>query len=302
MSHRDDFADHCEVFSGIQGNRHERQLDVEQLGLLLVEPGAIVFTRVVPIFELYDDLDALLLPHGANAEQCVDVDQSNAPDLHIVPRYLVPPADEHIVAAPGDVHDVVGDEAVPPLHQIEHAFALADPGTAAKQQADAEYVGQGAMNRRPRCEGVIEEGLEAPVELGGLEPRADDRDAPVAGELHQLVRRLLRLGEDHTRQVVREARLDRSAPRFRIERGEIRDFGFAEDVNPIGADEARRVAGEHEAGTGRLRRTNLALESFFRGQQLELQRIALAGEQVADFEHLTSEPWTGGSYGGCAAL
>src|SRR5437879_10774895 len=86
-----------------------------------------------------------------------------------------------------------------------------------------------------------------------------------------------------------------------MERGEIGDFGFAEDVNPVGAHKARRVAGEHQAGTGRFGRTNLALESLFRGEQLELQRIPLVGEQVADFEHLTSEPWTGGSYGVCVA-
>src|SRR5260370_13336109 len=146
MRHRDDFADHGEILSGIQGNRHERQGDVEQLGLLLVETGAIVFARVIPIFEFHYDLDALLLPDGANAEQRVDVDQSNAADLHIVPRDLLPAADEHIVTAPGDVHDVVGDEAVPPLHQVEHAFALADPGAAAKQQADAAHAGAGALD------------------------------------------------------------------------------------------------------------------------------------------------------------
>src|SRR5260370_7862424 len=114
MRHRDDFADHGEILSGIQGNRHERQGDVEQLGLLLVETGAIVFTRVIPVFEFHYDLDALLLPDGANAEQRVDVDQSNAPDLHIVPRVLVPPAAEHTITAPCAVHALSPDNALPP--------------------------------------------------------------------------------------------------------------------------------------------------------------------------------------------
>ena len=34
-----------------------------------VEAGAIVLARRVPVLELHDDLDALLLAHGADAEE-----------------------------------------------------------------------------------------------------------------------------------------------------------------------------------------------------------------------------------------
>src|SRR5260221_13883220 len=140
--HGDDFTDHRQVLSRVQGHGDERQIDVEELGLLQVEAGAIVLTPGVPALELDDDLDALLLPHGADTEQRIDIDQPHAADLHVVTGDLVAAADQHIVAALGDVHDVVRHEAVAPLHQVEHALALADPGAAPKQQPDAEDVSQ----------------------------------------------------------------------------------------------------------------------------------------------------------------
>src|SRR5260370_33860383 len=127
MVHRHHFTDHGQVLAGIERHRHQRQPHAENLGLLSVQPGAIVLARVVPILELHHDLDAFLLPHRAHAEQRVDVDQPDAADLHVVPGDLDAPADQHVVAAPGDVHHVVGDETVAALDQIEHAFALADP-------------------------------------------------------------------------------------------------------------------------------------------------------------------------------
>src|SRR5437016_14133926 len=55
-------------------------------------------------------------------------------------------------------------------------------------------------------------------------------------------------------------------------------------MNPVGTSEARRIAREHEAGTRRLRGADLAIETHLGRQQLELQRIALAREEVADLE------------------
>src|SRR6267378_3672739 len=65
--HGQHFADHRQVLAGIQGHREQRQLDVEELGFLTVESGAVVFASRVPILELHDDLDAFLLAHRADA-------------------------------------------------------------------------------------------------------------------------------------------------------------------------------------------------------------------------------------------
>ena len=55
-------------------------------------------------------------------------------------RQLVAAAHEDVVAVPGDVHHVVGDEAVAALDEVEDALALADPGAAREQQPHAEHV------------------------------------------------------------------------------------------------------------------------------------------------------------------
>ena len=54
---------------------------------------------VPPLLELDDHLDALLLAHGADAEDRRNVDEADAADLHVVPLQLVAAADEDVAAA-----------------------------------------------------------------------------------------------------------------------------------------------------------------------------------------------------------
>src|SRR2546427_232024 len=86
--HRHHLADHREVLPRVQRDGHERQGDVQDLGRLAIEPGAVVLTRRVPVVQLHHHLDALLLAHRAHAEQRTDVDQPHAANLHVVPRQL----------------------------------------------------------------------------------------------------------------------------------------------------------------------------------------------------------------------
>src|SRR6185312_7348378 len=284
MIHGHHFADHREVLAGIERHRHERNPHIEQLGALLVEPGPVVFARGVPVLELHHHLDALLLPHRADPEQRVDVDQTDAANLHEVARDLVPAADEHVVPAPRDVDDVVGDEPVPALDEVEYALALADAGAPAEQQADAEHVGERAVHGGTRRERVVEERLETPVELRRLETGANDGDAPLPGQHQQLLGRFLRLRDDDARQRIRQKRVDRRAPRLRVERREVGDLGFSHYVEPVATEKARRVAGEDQPRAGRFRRADLALESDLTREDFQLQGIALAGEEIPDFE------------------
>ena len=106
------------------------------------ETAAVAVLGGLPVLQLHHHLDPLLLAHGAYAEQRRNVDQANAPDLHMMRCQLVSPADQHIVASTSHLHHVVGDEAVPPLHQIQHALALADAGAADEEQSHAVHVGQ----------------------------------------------------------------------------------------------------------------------------------------------------------------
>src|SRR5205823_9381918 len=211
--HRHDLADHGQVLAGVERDRDHREGHVEHARRLTVDPGAVVLARRVPLVELHHDLDALLLPHRPHAEQGADVDESDAADLHVVLRQLVAAADQDVVAAPRDVDDVVRDQAVAALDQVEHAFALADPGLAEEQQAHAEHVGERRVHAGARREHVVQEGLEAAVELRALEPATADGDTLGAGQLHQVGGRLLALGDHHARQIEREQRLERAAAR-----------------------------------------------------------------------------------------
>src|SRR2546422_713603 len=84
MVHRHHLADHGEILARVERHGDERQAHAEQRRRLAVEPRAVVLPGRVPVLELHDHLDALLLAHGAHAEQRLDVDQPDAPDLHVV--------------------------------------------------------------------------------------------------------------------------------------------------------------------------------------------------------------------------
>ncbi len=121
------------------------------------------------VLELHHDLDSLLLAHRAHTEQRGDVDEADAANLHVVRGQLVTPPDEDVVAAPGHLYHVVGHEPVPPLHQVEHAFALSDSRAAHEQQPDAVDVGEGAVQRGAGSECLLDDRLDLAVELGRLE-------------------------------------------------------------------------------------------------------------------------------------
>src|SRR5207249_7880273 len=78
--HRHDLADHGEVLARVQGHHDDRQAHVEQGRLPGVQSGAVVLATRLPVFQLHHDLDALLLAHGADPEQPLDVDQADPAD------------------------------------------------------------------------------------------------------------------------------------------------------------------------------------------------------------------------------
>src|SRR5204863_6336369 len=120
-------------------------------------------------------------------------------------------------------------------------------------------------------------------ELRRLEARADHRNPLAAGEGEQLRRGILPLGDDDARQIEREERLQRRPPRLRLQRVEVADLRLAEHVEAV-AHEARRVAREHESRAGGFGVGDDAIEPRVARQGLELERVTLAGEQVADLD------------------
>src|SRR5688500_17127833 len=124
MIHRDDFSDHGDVLPGIQKYLDLRQLDAKDGRRFGVESRAIDNGILIPLLELDHHLDALLLSHGANAEDRRDVNEPDTTNLHEVTLQLVTAADEDVVAAARHDHEIIGNEPVPALHEIEHALGL----------------------------------------------------------------------------------------------------------------------------------------------------------------------------------
>jgi hypothetical protein len=122
----------------------------------------------------------------------------------VVRRQLVTPADQDVVTATGDLHDVVRHETMPPFYEIEHAFALSDTRATDEQKPDAIHVCERAVQGRPRSECFLHDRLDAAIELRRLEAAPEHRHSLGPGKLQQLGRHLLALGDEDAREVEAE--------------------------------------------------------------------------------------------------
>src|SRR5437867_6654752 len=224
MIHRDHFGDNGDVLSRVEGHGDLREGDVEDRRSLAVETRSVDHQFRVPVYQLDDDLDALLLTNGANAEHGWHVDEADAANLHVMPLQLVPASEQHLGAAARRDDVVVRNQPVPALHEIEHALRLADPAAADEEQPDAEDVRQRAVKRRGGSELLLQPGLNARIELVGLESRSNDRYASGGRELGHLLGRLLTLRDEDRGNWKGEIRLEDFHSRGFLQRREITDL------------------------------------------------------------------------------
>src|ERR1051326_6812765 len=168
----------------------------------------------------------------------------------------------------------------PPPHRVEPALALADSRAPGEEQPPPVDVGERAVERGALREGVLEDRLDPAVELGRLEPRPEHRNAAVPGQREQQLGHFLPLGDEDAGEVVAQERFQRVAPRLLVEGVEKGDLGFAEHVHP-GRHEATGIAGEHQPRAGRILIGEPAVEADLPGERLQLEGIAMAGEEGA---------------------
>src|SRR5688500_7930075 len=230
---RDHLGEHGDVLARVERHADLRDLDLEDRGALEVEPRALDDRLGIPLLELDDDLDPLLLAHRLDAEDPRHVDEPDAADLHVVALQLVAAGDEDVVSAALHDHDVVGDETMAALDEVEHALGLADPALAHEQQPDAEDVGERAVKRRLRRELLLEPGLEPPVELVRLERRAEDGDAGALGGGGETRRQLLRLRHEDDGHREGEEGVDDAMALGLGPRREVADLGLAEHLHAV---------------------------------------------------------------------
>src|SRR5256714_1794703 len=99
MVHGNHLGDHGDVLARIQEDGDLRQLDVEYGRGLHVETRALDNRVLIPLFQLNDDFDAFLLAYRADAENCRDVDETNAANLHVMALDFVTSSNQDVVAA-----------------------------------------------------------------------------------------------------------------------------------------------------------------------------------------------------------
>src|SRR5919109_3118456 len=106
--HRHDFGHDGDVFPRIERDHHLGNLHTEDRRRRAIETRPIDGGRLVPLLELHDDLDALLLPNGPYAEDRLHVDQPDATNLHVMACKLVAAADQDVVATTCGNDEVIG--------------------------------------------------------------------------------------------------------------------------------------------------------------------------------------------------
>jgi hypothetical protein len=187
----------------------------------------------------------------------------------VVAGQLMTLADQDVASSPGHLHHVVRHQTMSPLDQVQYAFALADPGTADKQESNPVHIREGAVQSGARRERLFEQRLDTAVELRRLELAQQQRHPANPGEIEQLAGYLLPLGHEDAGQVEVEERLEPLASLFGSERIQVTDFGFAQDVQPA-RGETGGVTGQRQAGARDLRVGNGPVQPQVPGQRREL--------------------------------
>src|SRR5881394_3177378 len=131
---------------------------------------------------------------------------------------------------------IAGDEPMTALHQIQHAFGFADAALSREKQADAENVCQRPVKGDGRRELHLQHGLDAAIELRGLELGADNRYAGVAGNLLESGGQPLALGHEDGGDRKREKELEDFLSFASRKRGEVSDLGLPEHLKAFGRE------------------------------------------------------------------
>src|SRR5947207_4028866 len=138
------------------GDAHQGQLHLEQRIAPRAQAEAIGAAR--PLDQLDHQVDLALVERRERAEECLDVDHSEAADLHVVPEETRGAPAHARGRGAAHLYHVVGDQAVPARHQVERRLALADPALAEDEDAEAVHLHQVAVEIRLRRHAVLEPG------------------------------------------------------------------------------------------------------------------------------------------------
>ena len=98
--------DHGEVASGAHGDGDLRDLHAHEARRLTAQTETVIGLAVVPGLHHDHKVHIALRLDGAHAEQVLDVDDADAPQLHVISYELGGAADEGMTADTADLHRV----------------------------------------------------------------------------------------------------------------------------------------------------------------------------------------------------
>jgi hypothetical protein len=135
--------------------QHDRDGEDVVEPLLQAEPIDLELARRL-LHEAYDDVDALSLADGRDAEEVLDVEDTEAPHLEVVAQQLRGLTEDHAGRTEVALHDVVRHEAVTAHDEIERTLALPHAARPHEQEPDAEHVDEHAVEALARREPFVE--------------------------------------------------------------------------------------------------------------------------------------------------
>src|SRR6202171_4055976 len=261
----------------------ERHLHVEHGVLLLLDAEPVVLDLVVPLHQLHHHLHLLPLAHGADAEEVLDVDDADSPDLHVVLDDLrAAPVDAAALLAL-QIDDVVGHQSVAARDEVERQLALADAALAQDEHAHADDVDEHAVHRGRGGERLLEELLDVVDEGGGEVRAAQERHARVGRlALHPVVDRQV-LGHHQASDGELEEVAHALHRLVVLEGGEVADLRIAEHLKTVLVD----VLGEAAQGQPRLldaRADHAPVEPVLPGEELQPQIEIAVLEELLDLD------------------
>src|ERR1019366_9101178 len=207
--------------------------DLQDFVIVLFQADTVDLRHLVPVLQSHHHIEHLLEPDAPHAVDAGDVDDAQPPDLHVKTGKVRRRADEFPPLQGANFGHVVGDQAMAPLHQGEHALALADAAGAAHQHADAENVDHAAVLAGGRGEIELQTNRRHVHEAHGRQGRFENRDVLLLRLLQHHARRVDVAGKNQARNAVLEEFAQTLAAEGLRQRFQILGLTAADDLHAL---------------------------------------------------------------------
>ena len=179
-------------------------LVAQKLRILLLQAQTVIFFILIPVLQLDDQVDGLGLFYALHTEQCLHIDDTDAPQLDEMSRDLRGRADELCLVDPADLHHIIGNQTVAPLDEFQRRLALTDTALTHDKDALAVYVHQHAVNGNTRRQLDAQPVDDLCHHGRGLLIGVKYRTAKLHGQLQEFRIRACQAAEDRTRNFIRK--------------------------------------------------------------------------------------------------